>query len=257
MLTISMQLAVAFCLFAFAIMAVRVARAFPRHPEVFRFGWSVTGGAFLMQSLILLFHNSLSTAGFAGGEDSAAWNAVVALNPVLNHSRTFLLAAFCVMLCVGLIRAGRGAPPPEPRVWVPALLAGAAVGVVIGLNEGVFSALTHYSRVAVWDLLELLALMGVLFVGLLNGRIDRALWFCLALNAFVLALAVLWFAAFAQIEVAGQWTPKIWMLQAAKVPLYLLMIGIAHSQLRRIGRGEPPRGLLDAQPPRLELSSLH
>lgn len=257
MLTIITQLAVSLCLLAFAITAVRVARAFPRHPEVFRFGWSLTAGAFLMQSLILLFHNSLATAGFAGGSESAAWKAVVAWHPVLNHSRTFLLAAFCAMLCVGLIRAGRGAPLPGPRIWFPTLVAGAGVGVLIGLNEAAFTPLTHFTAVAVWDLLELLALMAVLFAGLVSGRIDRALWFCLAVNAFALALAVLWFAALAPMDVTGQWRPKTWMLQAAKVPLYLLMIGIAHSQLRRIGRGKPPRGLLEPQPPKLELSSLH
>lgn len=256
MLTITTQLAVSLCLLAFAITAVRVARAFPRHPEVFRFGWSVTGGAFLMQSLILLFHNSFAAAGFAGGPDSAAWNAILAWHPVLNHSRTFLRAAFCAMLCVGLIRAGRGAPLPGPRIWFPALLAGAAVGVLIGLNEAAFTPLTHFTAVAVWDLLELLALMAVLFAGLLSGRIERALWFCLAVNAFVLALSVLWFAALAPMDAAG-WRPKTWMLQGAKVPLYLLMVGIALSQLRRIGRGQPPRGLLDAQTPKLELSSLH
>lgn len=257
MLTITTQLTVSLCLLAFAITAVRVARAVPRHPEVFRFGWSVTGAAFLMQSLILLFHNSFAAAGFAGGPDSAAWNAVVAWAPVLNHSRTFLRAAFCAVLCVGLIRAGRGAALPAPRVWGVALLAGVAFGVVIGLNEAAFSPLTHFTAVAVWDLVELLALMAVLFVGLLSGRIDRALWFCLAVNAFALALSVLWFAALAPMDVAGQWTPKAWMLQATKVPLYLLMTAIAWNQLRRIGRGKPPRGLLDAQTPKLELSSLH
>lgn len=257
MLTLASQFVVSLCLLAFALTAVRVARAFPRHhAEVFRFGWAVTGGAFLMQASVLIFHNLFAATGFAGGRDSAAWKAVLVWHPILNHSRTFLLAAFCLVLCIGLVRSGRGLPLPEPRVWVSLLVGGALAGAAIGANEAAFSALSHYTAVAVWDLLELLALMGVLFFGVVSGRMERALWFCLAVNAFVLALAVPWFAALAQMDIAGQWVPRTWQLQVAKIPLYLLMIAIARSQVLRLGRGLPPRGLLDAPPAGVGLSSL-
>jgi hypothetical protein len=244
MLTLAAQTATGLCLLVFALYALRVAREIAPSAIAFRFGWVLTGGAFLIQAVNLLFHNLLSIAAYVGGEGSAAWR-VISWHPIFNHSRTFLLAAFCGVLCMGLVRAGRRAPLPTARTWIPMLLGGMVLGGIVGLNEEAFSASTHYSAVALWDMVELLLMLSVLFVGMVTGRMERTLWFCLGVNAFVLAISVLTFAALTQIDVGGQWVPRPWHVQMAKVPLYLLMIAIARRQLWRVRNGRPMRSFIE------------
>jgi hypothetical protein len=84
---------------------------------------------------------------------------------------------------------------------------------------------------------------------------DRSLWGALGVNAFTVALSVLWFAFLSRIDIGGQWAPRPYYIHIAKTALYGVMIALAYRQLRRLNRGRPMRGFFDAQ--HLPVPSLH
>jgi len=257
MRTLVAQLAMSVAVLLFAALAVRVAGALPGRARQYAYAWAFTGWAFIVEGLNSLSHDLFSIVGFRGGPGSAAWNAVLRWHPVLNHSRTFLLTTFCVVLAIVLHRAGRGVRPPPLRRTLAIVAGGMLAGAVVGWYEPFFTNRTHYSAVAIFDIMEMIAMMALLVVGITSGGMDRALWFSLGLNAFVVALSVLLFAAAAQIGVVGQWTPSPLYVQTAKTIMHGLMVAIAWIHLRRIGRGHPVRGLLDTPMQPQELTSMH
>lgn len=256
MRTLIAQSAVAVCLLVFAFLARRVARRLPEGERVFRYGWAITAAAFLVQGVNLSLHGAFAIVAYRAGAGSRLWDAILVWNPILNHSRTFLLTAYCVVLSVVLIRANRGRPLLPLHIPLLLMMAGMFVGGLVGWNEEAFSGLTHYTAVAMWDIMELLALLSVLLVGLATGGMDRSLWASLGVNAFVLALSVLWFAYLSRIDIAGQWSPRPYHVQLSKALLYLVMIVIAYRHSVRLRQGKPARALLDLNP-RRALPSLH
>ena len=49
----------------------------------------------------------IATIAFLGGPDSRVWAAVLVWHPILNHSRTFHLIAYCLVFLYVLVRASR------------------------------------------------------------------------------------------------------------------------------------------------------
>lgn len=250
------QSAVALSLLIFAYLASRVAGRLPASEPVFRYGWAFTAIAFLVQGLNMSLHSAFAILAFRGGRGSLLWDAILVWHPILNHSRTFLLTAYCLVLSLVFIRAQRKRPLPSLGVVTAAILAGMALGGIVGWQEDAFSGLTHFSAVAVFDIMELLALMTVLFVGLLTGSMDRGLWASLAVNAFVLALSVLWFASLSRIDVIGQWSPRPQHIHLSKAVLYMVMVGIAYRQWTRLRNGRRVRAFMELDS-RRAVSSLH
>ena len=246
--TLLAQSAVALGLLIFASVAALVAARLPAGEPVFRYGWAFTATTFLIQGLNMAVHCALAILAFQGGSGSPPWNAILVWHPILNHSRTFLLTAYCVVLSLVLMQVRRKRPLPPLWAASAAVLAGMVLGGIVGWHEEAFSGLTHFSAVAVFDIMELLALMTVLFVGLLTGGMDRGLWAALAVNAFVLALSVLWFASLSRIDVAGQWSPRPSHIHLAKAALYLVMVGIACRQWKHLRNGRRVRSFFEAGP---------
>lgn len=255
MLTLASQCAITLCRFVIAILALRIARATSSDQVVYRYGWALTGVAFLLHATNKAFHDLFAVVAFVGGPSSGTWARYLAWNAPLNHSRTFLLTAFSLLLAYVLGRHGVRREMPTARVWGPLFLAAMALGVAAGLREDVFSPLRHYTAVAVWDIMELLSMLVLLLVGLGTGRMDRGLWACLSVNAFILALSVLWFAALSRVGVGGEWAPRPYQIQLTKAALYAVMIVIAFRQLRGVMRGERLKGLIEVS--RRPMPSLH
>lgn len=251
------QFAMSLAMIAFAVLALFIARAIPGHERRFEYAWALTGWSFLLSGSNSLFHDVFSLIGFRGGENSAAWAAVLAWHPVLNHSRTFLLTAFCVVLAVILYRAGAGGAPPPLRRSMAFVAGGMVLGGLVGWWEPDFSNYTHYSAVAVLDVMEMLAFMVLLMVGITSGGLDRALWACLGLNGFILALSVLMFAAAAHLGVVGQWAPRPVHVQTLKTVLRCLILAVAVQHLIRVRQGRPVRGLLDEPRRPAGMATLH
>ena len=143
------------------------------------------------------------------------------------------------------------------RTGVAIVLAGMLTGAVVGANEAAFSIITHFSAVAIFDIMELVSVMILLFVGLLSGAMDRSLWVAIGINGFILALSVLLFAAMSRIEFAGQWSPQPLHMQWTKATLHALMVVVAARHLHRVRQGSPVRALLDAPREAVGVPSLH
>lgn len=251
------QIIMSLAVLVFAALSLRVARALPGHAQRYAFAWAFTGWAFLVEGCNSLFHDLFSLTGFLGGPGSAAWDAVISWHPVLNHSRTFLLTTYCLVLSAALFRIARD-ETHSPRVGpaVALTVGGMLVGALVGWREPDFTTWTHYSAVAIFDIMELVAVMTVLVAGMMSGAMDRSLWVSLGLSGFILALSVLLFAALAQIDLSGLWSPKPWHLQTTKAVLQVSIVFVAIRHLRRIRRGRPVRGLLEA-PLRPATLSMH
>jgi|GEM_PF-3223540 len=247
MRTLISQAAISACLLMFAVLAVRMARHIPGTQPVQRYLWAFTGGAFLLRGVNSAFHDVFSTYGFIQGVGSKAWDTVMVWHPFLNHSRTFLLLAYCVVVCTALLRASRGRRLPSLRTSMVAVIVGMGVGALVGWREEAFSYLTHFAAVASWDALELLGMMAVLLVGLSTGLMDRTMWTCLGINAFALALSTVWFVFLSRSGLVGEWAPKAYHLNWIKVFLYAVMSVVLVLQIRRINRGQPLRGFFDAR----------
>jgi hypothetical protein len=257
MRTLTAQAAMSVCILVFALLALRIASRVPQSQPTFRYAWALTGAAFLVRSLNSLFHDVFATVAYLGGKESRAWEAILVWHPILNHSRTFLITAYCIVFLVALRRAARGAPPPSLRVGVAAVVAGMVVGGLVGANETTFSGLTHFTAVALWDLMEMLALFAVLFVGLSTATLDRSLWACIGIYTFVLALSVLLFAFLARTDVQGEWAPQASTLQITKAVLYLGLNAVAIRAWLKVRGGGPLRSFFEDRPLRAAVPSLH
>lgn len=251
------QLLMSLAVLAFAGTALLVGRESAGRAPRFAYAWTFTACAFLLQGSISLFHHVFSLIAFLQGRESASWAVVVQWNPVLNHSRSFVLTTFAVVLAVVLYRFRASTEHQSPRWPLALLLAGMVVGAVVGWQEPAFTRARHYSAVAVFDVVELFAFMGLLIVGITSGRMDRSLWSALALNGFIVALSVLLFAAIARFDVAGEWSPSPLSIQGVKAALRLVVLAIAVHHLRALRRGDPIRGLTDEPLGRPSVASLH
>lgn len=256
MQTLALQAVIAGLHLLFAVLAFAIARSLAPSERVFRYAWTLTGATFVIRGLNMGSHAAFAIVAFRSGPGSRLWDAAMPVHQVMNHSRTFLLTAYCLALGFALVRAQRNKPLPAMRLAVAAVLAGMAVGGFVGSQEGGFSGLTHFTAVAVLDVMELLALLALLFLGLTTGAMDRGLWAALGVSAFVLALSVLWFASLSQIDVVGQWSPRPSHVHLSKAVLYLGMSGIACRQLMRLRAGKRVRAFLEADP-RRAVPSLH
>jgi hypothetical protein len=251
------QVAMSLAVLAFAALALRVAGVIPVHARRFAYAWALTGWTFLIVGANSLFHDVFSIIAFQSGPESAAWAAVLQWHPILNHSRTFLITTYCLVLVVALLRIARNGTPQRLQSAVAVVIAGMVLGAGIGWQEDAFSGITHYSAVAVFDVMELGAIMGLLSVGLFSGAMDRSLWVSLSVIGFVVALSVLLFAALSHIDLSGQWSPRPWHVQNVKAVLASSIVLIALRHLRRVRKGGPVRALMEAPVRAAGIPSLH
>jgi hypothetical protein len=223
--------------------AISESSAQPEH----RSAWLLAGTAFAMHGLDKTVQEVLGGWAYAAGRESAAMARYMTVAPAFDHSRTLLLLAFCLMLAWFSVRKVE-LTASRYRVCVAILLAAAAVGAWIGIAGPRFTALTHFTAVAQGDVIEMVVLLLILFAALLSGRIDRVLWFLLAVYATSLAFNGLWFAAFSRADLPNEWVPAPWVLQACRTVLYAVMAALALYRLREARRARPVRALIDLGP---------
>lgn len=231
---------------AFAALRVYVT-AGVHSPLEHRGTWLLTGTALGVHFIVKAAHGVLGIWAYVAGRGTGIWDLYMAWTPSLNHSRTLLLLAYCIILAhfsfrpvQFTMRYYRGA--------VGAMAAAFVAGVVLGVMEPRYTALTHFTAVAQWDVVELLVLLGTLMAALIGGRMDRVLWSLLCVYAMSLAFNVLWFAASSRADIPGQWVPRPWVLQACRSVLYAGMALLALYRLRQATRGRTVRALMESGP---------
>src|SRR5688500_12590043 len=101
MLTLVLQYLVTLGFLAFALGALAVWRASADSSvPAQRAAWLLTGGAFLMHASNKVSQEVFGTLAFVRGSHSQTWKRYLEWNAAFNHSRTFLLLAFCAALIV-------------------------------------------------------------------------------------------------------------------------------------------------------------
>lgn len=243
MLTFTLQCVNSLVLLAAALLCLRVAAASPSGNAFHDTAWKVVGVAFLWHATCDALQNVFGGIAIHAGNKSATMATYIAWTPVMNHSRTFLLDGLAVGLLVLAFYRG----VPDRRFWriVMAVLAvGFAAGIALGVHEGPFVPDRHYSQVAIWDEIELIALLSALFALLLSNRGDRLLWGFLATYGLRLALGIFWFTVLAQKDQPGAWHPPAWTLAALRIGLGLVMVAAALRRLQLHRRGRTVHGML-------------
>ena len=202
-----------------ALLCLRV--RVPQNPHV-ETAWRLTGIAFLWHALSGVLQNVFGGIAMVAGTSSATMKAYLEANPVMNHSRTFLLYGLMAALIVLAFMRGQPGRAFWRGAWA-ALLVGFLAGAAWGVREGTFTEARHYSAVAVWDVVELVLLMAALFALLVSNRADRLLWAFLSVYGLGLALGIFWFSLLAQLNL-GTWIPKTWTGHAERIFFNTLLI---------------------------------
>jgi len=254
-LVLVLQVATAVLAVAFAVVALRAARAVapggqPQHHQA----WLVTGLAFAVAGATSLVQNTAAVWAFRAGSGSLPWNLFLEWAPRGNYGRICLKIAFALILALLPRMAGMSAR----RVAVTSCATFAAMlalGGAMGAAEGPLRAAIHFPSYAMLELGELIALLVALFVGVMTSSVDRWLWAALAVYSFRQALNVLTWAALAWYGVPGAWSPDPRVMHAIGVAGYLAMIAIAAHRLRLARRGVRVPGMMDVA--RAPVSTFH
>lgn len=234
-------------------LASRAVAAQPRIDDPFhRAAWRVVATTFVVFGVDLFIGNVLQTLALWGGAASWAWRFYFAVAPMLDHSRTFLaLGALAALVVLALLKAPPG--PSYRRMSQALLAAGLAAGAVLGLVEGPLVIGRHLFGVVLLDVVELLAILGTLFVLLLTNRADRWLWALLAAYGCSLALGIFWISRLTRFGLG--WNPPAWTTHAVRDFFYAAMLAAAVVRNRAARRGSPVHGMMGRQP--AQLSMIH
>lgn len=242
MLTFTLQCVNWFLVGTAALLCLRV--RVPENPHR-QAAWRLTGIAFLWHALSTMLQNVFGGTAMAVGNESAVMEAYLKASPAMNHSRTFLLFGFlAALLALSFLRGN-----PGRGFWRAAwtlMAVGFVAGAAIGHFEGLFTEPTHYSAVAVWDVVELVLLMAAMFSLLLSNRADRLLWAFLSAYGLALALGIFWFTLLAQLKL-NTWTPSVWTIHAMRVFFDLVMIACVAWRLVLQRRGKTVVGMAESR----------
>lgn len=242
MLTYSLQWVVVVTTLVFALLAFRIASRLSSTEPFHAVGWRLTGWAFLFHFVGLAVQNLWGGLAMMEGAGSRSMVAYLRWAPALNHSRTFVLLAFCLTLVVFAVRAG----PPGARFWplyLASLALAALTGAGVGLLEGRLVEQRHYLSVAGWDTVELVAMLVALLSVLVADRVDRLLWGALAVYAFSVALSILWFTALSRTGLPGAWAPAAWHVAAYRAAIRGVVLVLAWRRLRLVLKGARVPGM--------------
>jgi len=192
--------------------------------------WRWAMGAFLISGTSGVIQDIWARMAVAGGAGSAIWDSYMSWMPAMNYSR------FTVMVGCGLMLAALPFLPPRPRdvsliticLFSTALL---LPGLAAGLLEGAYVGERHGPILAVWQVVETVALFAALFSAVVRQSMDSWLWLCLCVYAIRQAINALIWAAHTTLGVDGAWHAPYWASAAVGVLMWSVMIGLAVRRL--------------------------
>jgi hypothetical protein len=243
MRTLSLQWLATLVQLLFALAALAVARRAVSAEILHRAAWRLTGVAFGVGGALMLVQDVAGTWAFVAGPESGAWATYLRWAPAANQSRTGLEIGLGGAFVVLLRRRAA-----DRRFWGLAaglLLLGVLAGALVGELERGWSSQVHYPAVALFDMLEMMVLLGMLFLALLTRGMDWMLWVILLFHALTLAFNAIWFTALAWLGIPGMWAPRPWQVQAYMVLFLCLKLGMSLWRLVRARHGVPVPALLD------------
>jgi hypothetical protein len=242
--TLTVVASTLFC--AFALTALWIARVLPEHAGTQRHAWRITAFVFLVYAASHLTQAVSAAMALRQGPGSPVYETYVRWFPMANHSRTLLV--WSLYLCLGMLAwKGASAWRTLRYAYVPLALGMMVLGGMIGWWEGPFDPVRHLSNTSLLDVVGFLVATSVLFVTMLRGTIDRALWFAIFLYASSSVVSSLFIAALAWINVADAWTPRPWVMEVSRVSFAVAIVAMAVWRLRLARRRIPLPGLLGAE----------
>lgn len=227
---------------AFAVLATLVARRLPVHAGSQRHAWQMVAFVYVLFAASHLSQMVFATSAFVAGPRSGVFQAYMVYLPISNHSRTLVVWGLYLLLAVLALR-GAESWRVLRRVYVPVAVGMLVLGGVIGGVEGTFNLVRHLTNTSVMDAVGFLGATTVLFLTMLRGTIDRALWFAIFLYASSSVMSSLFIAALTSMG-TGAWTPPPWVLEASRIAFSSAMVGMAVWRLRLARRGVSLPGLL-------------
>lgn len=246
MVVLTAQLVAALLKLAFSGLALAIGRRVGEGIQ--GAAWMLTGVALLLSGVSSVAHSAFAARAFFAGAGAPVYEAFLRWSPVGNHSRSVQAVAMGLLLVVLLTRRRE----PDRRFWVVAvgaLVLSAGVGAALALMEGPFRADRHFPLVALYDLVELLALLTALTVGAARHTLDRVLWLCLGIYALRMALNILWYTALSWAATPGMWRPSTLVIQLVPVLAWGVMCLLAARRLRLAGAGKSVPGLFQEAGP--------
>ncbi|HET6763521.1 MAG TPA: hypothetical protein VFH27_07605 [Longimicrobiaceae bacterium] len=228
---------------AFGAVALRLAARL-RRQGLNAAPWALTGAAHLLAGGVAAVQTVLAACAFAGGPSGAAFRLYARLHGPLDESRGMLLAGFACALCLLVARRGRERWS-APRTWA-LLVVCAVIGALAGAGERTFQEHVHYPMVAVTSAATVLALLGALWLALLNDALDYLLWLALALYAVREALDVNLLSVFGWMGVGPAWLPGRAALDWAAACAWAAMLLLAVARDRAAAHGVATPGLFAA-----------
>lgn len=224
MLTYALTCATTAALLVAGAFALLAGRAYPPGQPQQRASWLLVGAGVLTHATDKAVQNTWGGVAMYAG-DRHDMEVYLRWSQVFDHSRTFLMLAAVVGLgAIALL--GRAPGRGFWRLTLGAMAVSLVGGGILGWAEGGFDYLTHYSAVALSDVVELFTLMAVLMLVLVRNTVDRYLWTLLAAYGCTIALGVLWFALFAQ-WAQGIWQPPPWAMPLERLAFFGVMAGMA------------------------------
>jgi hypothetical protein len=242
-------------LLATGLLSLAVAVRGRHENEYHRAAWQLTGITFVVFCVDRIAANVWQAAALRAGNPSPVLSSYLRWMPVFNHSRTFLMLGAAVALALLSFWKAQ----PDRRFWMAAMKAlgvGLLAGVAVGMLEGPFDIPVHFTAVALWDVVELVTVLPMLFIALVTNRMDRYLWATYGMYACSIALAIFWFSLLTQLGIARAWHPPAWSVHAMRDVFYSLMLASAAARLWAGTRGRTVQGML-GRPMPAQLSTLH
>jgi uncharacterized membrane protein YsdA (DUF1294 family) len=253
-ITLLLQNLAAALILLFGALAYRTA-SYSAFSDVQRNMWQLTGIAFLITGVINGLHKFWATWAFVAGAGTRVYTNYLQWTPALNYSRTFLCWMFAILMFV-LIRTRGESARRRWTLWTGALLLGAVVGGVIGIMEGSHYTSRHYSAVALYDTLLMLALFGALLSAYITHAMDRHLWISITIFAVLGGFNAIWLSALAWVNIPGAWSPRPWQTQLYSVLALFGMSALAYRRLLLARRGVRVPALLEPLEPQQRASLL-
>lgn len=236
MITLTFQTLVGVLSLVFGAVALQIGRKRYGLPEAHGVSWKVVGIAFVFGGIANCLYSVGAIWAFLSGPDSAAWAQYVRWSPTGNYARAFVkfvAGAALALAAIASIRSRLG----DWKMLLLLSVGAYVLGGVLGWIEGTDRWSLHYTNLAIYEAVEVGALLSALLVGLLKNSMDRHLWIIVGLYTFRQVLNVLFWAAFAWITVDGAWTPHPSQVHIFGAIVYVAMIAVAARRLQLARRG--------------------
>jgi hypothetical protein len=121
-------------------------------------------------------------------------------------------------------------------------------GLASGLIEGAYVNERHATNLAIWQVVETIALLAALFSAVVRQSMDSWLWLCLCIYGIRQAANAMIWAASTTFGLEGAWHAPYWMSAAVGVTMWSIMIGLAVRRLWLARQDMPAMAIFSLEP---------